>query len=124
MDWKAVLDVLAPSEGKAYSRQWYVWVGFGILSFWVFFWWSIGLMPSAFGEGFARAEETRFNTQILLEQRLISVKQHQCLANDSESRVYWTSELNRLRALYKKRVGTEHYEPSCTAIVGANAGTD
>ena len=81
-------------------------------------------MPSAFGEGFARAEETKFNTQMLLEQRLINAKQHQCLSKDMRNNAYWSNELNRLRVLYKEKVGVEYYEPPCSAILNTDAGTN
>ena len=120
MSWKDALDLVVPPEGKPHSRQWYAWAGFGVFSFWLFFLWSIGLAPDAFGEGFARAEETRFNTQILLEQRLSTVKQRQCMAEDAASKTYWSAEMLRLTALYKQKLGLDYHEPPCRAILVAD----
>lgn len=97
---------------------WFVWAGGSILSLWMFFWWSLGLFPTtAFGSGFSRAEDTKFNTQMLLESRLLTTKQKQCLASDAESKVYWANELIRLMNLYRDKLGVDYYEPPCAAVV-------
>lgn len=117
MSWQTLLEFIVPPEGKAHSRQWYVWASIGLVSYWLFFWWSLGFAPEAFGEGFARAEDTKFNTQLLLEQRLVVAKRSQCMASDAESLAYWAGEINRLLTLYAQKVGISYHEPPCSALV-------
>ena len=117
MSLKYILSLIVPPDGKPHNRQWYAWTGFGIMSFWLFFFWSIGMAPDVFGAGFARSEETKFNTQMLLEARLTTAKQRQCLATDTESKVYWTDELRRLMHLYTEKLGDRYNEPPCNAIL-------
>jgi len=120
VNWVKLINFVVPPEGESHDRRWYAWVGISLTLGWIFMWWSIGMIP-AFGAGFAKAEETTFNTQMLLESRLSSVKQRQCLAEDTESKVYWTGELGRLIQLYKEKVGYDYREPPCEAIVVAKA---
>lgn len=93
-------------------------VGVAVAGLYVFAAWSFGALPTdALGEGFARVEETRFNTQLLLEARLSNVKTRNCMAKDSSSKSYWANELIRLKNLYREKLGLEYYEPPCDAIL-------
>jgi hypothetical protein len=93
-------------------------VGVAVAGLYIFAAWSLGALPvDAFGEGFARAEAAKFNTQLLLEQRLSSVKQRQCAAKDSDTKTYWVGELIRLKNLYREKLGIDYYEPPCDAVL-------
>ena len=96
---------------------WFVWVGGSVLLFWIIFWWSVGMFPTnAFGNGFARTEDSKLNTQLILEMRLFEMKKQQCTANDNTSIQYFTLEINRLMDLYESKIGRRYNEPPCSAV--------
>lgn len=96
---------------------WFVWAGGSISLLWLFVWWSVGAFPTeAFGGGFAKVEDAKFNTQMALESRLLDIRIKQCLAVD-DSKVYYTSELIRLKDLYHEKLDKEYDERPCKEVV-------
>jgi hypothetical protein len=75
------------------------------------------MFPSeAFGSGFARAEDSKLNTQLILEMRLFEMKKQQCTATDDANKRYFTLEINRLIDLYETKIGRRYNEPPCSAV--------
>ncbi len=88
-----------------------------VLALYAFMAWSLGVVPTnAFGEGFARAEETKYNTQLILEQQLLSAKQSQCRASTAEAASFWTQKVIDLKNAYLDRLGRKYDEPSCEVL--------
>lgn len=95
--------------------------GFGELidiSLVVFCLWSLGFV-SAFGEGFAKVEDSRFSAQLILESSLLSTRINQCMSIESRTKVFYAEELRRLKGLYLEKVGKDYDEPACSDILDA-----
>lgn len=122
-NWGKVVNFILPPDGEPHDRRWYAWAGVSITCLWFFMWWSIGMVP-AFGAGFAKAEDAQLNTQLILESRLLQVKQKQCLSNDQESKTYYTQEIIRLKNLYRDKIGFDYNEPPCSAVTITAVASD
>lgn len=110
---------VAPPHSQEGSRAfWYLWIGLSTLALWVFFWWSIGMMPStAFGDGFAKQEDVIQIRISMLEERLLDLRIHQCnAATDSESRYFFFEQLQRRTREYYTLTGTNWTVPSCEEV--------
>ncbi len=89
-----------------------------VVAFWFFAAWSIGALPTtAFGEGFARAEDAAYNTKLILERELLTTKLSQCRAKSTEASSFWTQKLIDLKADYLERLGRQYDEPTCSVLV-------
>ena len=123
MSWKDMLEIIVPPEGQVHDRRWYAWASFGVFTFWFYMWWSLGLMDPAFGGGFARAEDSKLNTQLILESRLLETKRNQCRSADGTAKSYYTQEIIRLKNLYLEKIGFTYNEPPCSAVIVTTASS-
>jgi hypothetical protein len=81
--------------------------------------WSLGFV-SALGDGFARAEDSKFSLQLMLEANLMDVRIKQCSASDNSTRQFYTAELLRLKNLYAEKLTIKYEEPDCGDLVDAS----
>ena len=105
-------------RGRAARTLLYGWFAAGVLSFWMFFWWSIGMWPTEiFGAGFARTEQVQNLYVSNLETDLIDLRIRQCSATTNESRQFFLQRLQEKEREYYEITGHAYVRPSCNEVV-------
>lgn len=96
--------------------HWYLWVGISTVFMWCFFWWSVGLAPPAFGEGFARAEQVNNIRVLLLEQSLIDLRIRHCRAEGIDPKTFYWDRLQRQVREYQGITKQRFPVPPCSDV--------
>lgn len=109
-----LLDLAMSTERPAH---WYLWVGLSTVFMWLFFWWSVGLAPSAFGGGFARAESVSMVRIRLLEADLLQLRIRQCTSTGDGSRTFYAKRIIELSREYRIIANQSYAPPPCDDVI-------
>lgn len=91
-----------------------------MIVFWLFAAWSLGML-SAFGAGFARAEDVKSVQSTLLEQGIIEARTRYCQApNGTPMKNYFLKAVNDKLVEYKELTGLQYPLPQCEELVLAS----
>lgn len=109
-----IADNFIPIHGERPTPVWYAWAGTSILLIWFFTFWAMGWMPNtAFGSGFARAEQVNAIYVTLLENELVETRIRHCTAAKPQPRQFFFEQLQRKQRKYYELTGQRYELPTC-----------
>lgn len=107
-------------EAMTNSKQRVIVTTTSVLCFWLFIFWSLGLVP-AFGAGFARAEDVQSIQATLLENQIMEARIRYCSApNGTQSKQFFHLTVNQKVNEYRELTGYAYPLPQCEELVVAN----
>lgn len=109
--------VLDAASGRV-KPVWYMWAGLSVFLGWIFFWWSIGALPTeAFGGGFAKAVEVQSIKTQMLQKSIIDYRVSQCAAPTVDGKTFYAGLLQEKLLEYSNTTKTNFPLPDCKDLV-------